>query len=74
VARRFAAVRFFRDERELAARFLRFAICLPPGLSAGEESIKDSLLTKTEASRRSDRRNLIRPLGISVAELTNARL
>jgi hypothetical protein len=27
VVRRFACVRFFRDDREVAARFLRFAIC-----------------------------------------------
>ncbi len=27
VSRRLAGVRFFRDEREVAARFLRFAIC-----------------------------------------------
>ena len=27
VARRFTGLRFFRDERDVAARFLRFAIC-----------------------------------------------
>jgi hypothetical protein len=30
VARRFTGRRFFRDERDVAARFLRFAICCPP--------------------------------------------
>jgi hypothetical protein len=34
VVRRFTGVRLFREERELAARFLRFAICRLPELAS----------------------------------------
>ena len=41
--RRFTGRRFFRDEREVAARFLRFAIV---GSCSGKHSNKENLLAK----------------------------